>query len=216
MAEEVPKENHILLALDLAGVEIEYIDNIGKIWRATNNVAKVGSCIQINFSLIEFQSNGWLLEVRIYRDQCPEIKQRSVDKVSDTDIRQAIASMVSSPGGDCDVLQDLADSDQPPVFQEENYKKFILIYVSAEANDDHSKILEKYDAAYGIGLRYATGQLVEIDNEYKKTFQADSMQDELNQLVFWAVEANIKEILKGASENFCVDNPCDEGKQCVK
>ena len=54
MAEEVPKENHILLALDLAGVEIEYIDNIGKIWRATNNVAKVGSCIKINFSLIEF------------------------------------------------------------------------------------------------------------------------------------------------------------------
>lgn len=42
MAEEVPKENHILLALDLAGVEIEYIDNIGKIWRATNNVAQVG------------------------------------------------------------------------------------------------------------------------------------------------------------------------------
>ena len=102
------------------------------------------------------------------------------------------------------------------VVQEENYKKFILIYVSAEANDDHAKILEKYDAAYGIGLRYATGQLVEIDNEYKKTFQADSMQDELNQLVFWAVEANIKEILKGASENFCVDNPCDDGKQCVK
>ena len=41
MADEVPKENHILLALDLAGVEIEYIDNIGKIWRATNNVAQV-------------------------------------------------------------------------------------------------------------------------------------------------------------------------------
>ena len=61
-----------------------------------------------------FQANGWLLEVRIYRDQCPEIKQRSVDKVSDTDIRQAIASMVSSPGGDCDVLQDLADNDPPP------------------------------------------------------------------------------------------------------
>ena len=49
------------------------------------------------------------------------------------------------------------------VVQEENYKKFILIYVSAEANDDHAKILEKYDAAYGIGLRYATGQLVEIE-----------------------------------------------------
>ena len=102
------------------------------------------------------------------------------------------------------------------VIQEENYKKFILIYVSDEANDDHAKILEKYDAAYGIGLRYATGQLIEIDNEYKKTFQADSMQDELNQLVFWAVEANIKEILKESSENFCVDNPCDDGKQCVK
>ena len=60
-----------------------------------------------------FKANDWRLEVKIYRDQCPEIKQRAVDKVSDTDIRQAIASMVSSPGGNCDVLQDLADNDPP-------------------------------------------------------------------------------------------------------
>ena len=77
-------------------------------------------------------------------------------------------------------------------------------------------ILDKYDSAYGIGLRYATGSLVTIDDEYKKTFEADNMQDELNQLVFWAVEANIKEILKTSSENFCLDNPCNAGKECVK
>ena len=94
-----PQEKHILLALDLAGVEIEYIDNIGKIWRATNNVA---------------MANSWALEVRIYRTQCPEIKQRPSDKVSDTDIRQAIASMLQAPGGDCNVLEDLADSQLPP------------------------------------------------------------------------------------------------------
>ena len=65
--------------------------------------------------------------MRIYRDQCPEIKQRSVDKVSDTDIRQAIASMVTSPGGNCDVLQDLADNDPPPGWVWNGNKSYIAV-----------------------------------------------------------------------------------------
>ena len=53
------KNEKVLLALDMSGVEVDYVDKIGKVWRVVNALT---------------QSKGWQLEVLLYRRECPEVK----------------------------------------------------------------------------------------------------------------------------------------------
>ena len=55
------EKEKILLALDMARADLDYIDKIGKIWRVLNNIAS---------------STEWELEVLVFRRKCPEIKAK--------------------------------------------------------------------------------------------------------------------------------------------
>ena len=118
-------------------------------------------------------------------------QQRVEDTVSESDIRQAIASLIASPGKKCNVLENLA-SRKP----EQNLKKHLLIYLTDEVDDEKQlEITKTFQNSYAIGLRYTTGDYKALGTAYDKLFNAQNMQDEINKLVFWSTETHFVRIL---------------------
>ena len=139
-------------------------------------------------------------------------QQRVGDTVSESDIRQAIASLIASPGKKCNVLKNLA-SRQP----EQNLKKHLLIYLADEVDDENQlKIKQNFQNSYAIGLRYATGGYKALGTAYDKLFNAQNMQDEINKLVFWSTEKHFVRILNDAKVNFCYEAKCYDYQKCLR
>ena len=50
----------LVLAMDMVDIHNEYIDKLGDIWLNLNAIA---------------QSKNWIMDVYIYRQKCPDVKQ---------------------------------------------------------------------------------------------------------------------------------------------